>query len=732
VRTYYTLAALVLVVLSVSIGRAQSELTLYNMPNVPKINSINPAVAPWAGVYLGLPVISNVNLSAGSDFASLAELGFSINPIQGQFEFDEEADFEDVLLMQTGDKNQFISSNIVDLLSFGGRIKKGFFSFVVSEQVEARLAFPRDLIRLFDDLEQEDPTGLLGEVYNLSNLSLIGAHYRTYNLSYSYDLNRDLSVGARVGYVQGLGNSFMEPQNYSVIVTPNGFEAMGEIRARNAGLQFLYDDEEEVGATDYLLASGNSGLVFGVGGQYRLSPKLDIAASVNNIGGIKWKNNIGTAVLTETFTEEQEDLGVYSEALFEVNTESTAAYRTSLPTSFSVQANYYVLPNISVSGLLYSSSTNGISSTSISLAGNLWLGKIFNVTTALHYVQKKIGLGLGGALNLGPVQLYAASDNAINLLTGGDVNRVHFTGGVYFTFQRLSHQENLARLDGLDSEALVAGDTATTTVPEEELSTSKPEKKGLFAFGNKDKQDDSSKEMEPTATLEIPEEIVSEEPTTTTLMAVEEELPTIEPIKERSTPATEQAATSQPATENTTSPPANTVPAASEIPDDRVVFLDLKQDANMYLAPTAESTMIRRMFSGTTVKLREKVNSNWWKVSWGAKTGFMQPEAFELSNKQYTGVVAQTNISVPSQVEPAPQPNAPETSTFAEETIPLESFFVTEPTSFRREATHKSGVILRFEAGDKVDLLEKTDRWWWKVKFKGSAGWVKAALLEKY
>lgn len=65
--------------------------------------------------------------------------------------------------------------------------------------------------------------------------------------------------------------------------------------------------------------------------------------------------------------------------------------------------------------------------------------------------------------------------------------------------------------------------------------------------------------------------------------------------------------------------------------------------------------------------------------------------------------------------------------------IDLESsthFILKEATSLRKEPTHTSPVLLRFETGDQVELLEKTDEFWWKVRYKGKTGFAKAALLE--
>ena len=60
-----------------------------------------------------------------------------------------------------------------------------------------------------------------------------------------------------------------------------------------------------------------------------------------------------------------------------------------------------------------------------------------------------------------------------------------------------------------------------------------------------------------------------------------------------------------------------------------------------------------------------------------------------------------------------------------------EIYNLTKATSLRMGASASDRVILRFESGDKVDLIERTDVFWWKVKFNGKVGYVKAALLEK-
>jgi len=60
----------------------------------------------------------------------------------------------------------------------------------------------------------------------------------------------------------------------------------------------------------------------------------------------------------------------------------------------------------------------------------------------------------------------------------------------------------------------------------------------------------------------------------------------------------------------------------------------------------------------------------------------------------------------------------------------VEAYRLTAATSFREAATHRSAVLLRFQPGDRVEVLEKNEPYWWRVQFRGKTGYAKALLLE--
>lgn len=83
--------------------------------------------------------------------------------------------------------------------------------------------------------------------------------------------------------------------------------------------------------------------------------------------------------------------------------------------------------------------------------------------------------------------------------------------------------------------------------------------------------------------------------------------------------------------------------------------------------------------------------------------------------------------------KPAPQRNS-RVETRKEEPAPAQNFGlfqVTKATSFRERPASSSKVLRRLAPGDRLQVVEKTEYYWWKVVDNGRVGYVKALLLEK-
>lgn len=130
----------------------------------------------------------------------------------------------------------------------------------------------------------------------------------------------------------------------------------------------------------------------------------------------------------------------------------------------------------------------------------------------------------------------------------------------------------------------------------------------------------------------------------------------------------------------------------------------LSERTEVWATPTIGIDQLVILPAGLTVQVLEKANNDWWKIAY----------------KEYEGYV---------RLKVAPS-NVPKAATTSDNSPSIGTYTMTDATSLREDATHKSGVILRLQSGDKVELLEKTDQWWWKIRFAGKVGWAKAAKMK--
>jgi SH3-like domain-containing protein len=57
------------------------------------------------------------------------------------------------------------------------------------------------------------------------------------------------------------------------------------------------------------------------------------------------------------------------------------------------------------------------------------------------------------------------------------------------------------------------------------------------------------------------------------------------------------------------------------------------------------------------------------------------------------------------------------------------TFEIIQRTSLRSEPDAQARVMKRLAVGTNLVLLEKTDKYWWKMKLNGQVGYVKQRLL---
>lgn len=107
---------------------------------------------------------------------------------------------------------------------------------------------------------------------------------------------------------------------------------------------------------------------------------------------------------------------------------------------------------------------------------------------------------------------------------------------------------------------------------------------------------------------------------------------------------------------------------------------------------------------------------------------------FKILHKELIGYVKSKAVKPLDEAdEPAATPKPAEVQPRYDEPVAARSgyYTLTDETSLREGPDSKARVLARFDVGDRVEVLDDSGKYWWKVVFNGKTGWAKAALLRK-
>ena len=121
--------------------------------------------------------------------------------------------------------------------------------------------------------------------------------------------------------------------------------------------------------------------------------------------------------------------------------------------------------------------------------------------------------------------------------------------------------------------------------------------------------------------------------------------------------------------------------------------------------------VITRIPKGEDVKVINSFFGDWWEVYYNGKKGYVSSQylsenIIQSSNKCFNNNYGSNYSSIGN-------------------------YKLTDITSLRIKPDSQSSVILRFNVGDNVEVINSSDEWWWEVIHNGKRGWVKRRLLKK-
>lgn len=420
------------VFLLVSLSMNAQEITLHNMEFVGQRHALNPALNPTSRVYFGV--------SFGTHMAST---GFVPTDLYRNVEGSDSSVILTPRLAtnKMGANNAIRNDASVDL-SFGVRTSpKLFVHGSMSAKQYVRFNYPKELFQfLFVGNGNEE---LIGEKLDVGRVALNGSMYLDFSLGAAYQVNCNLSVGARVKYLYGIANVNThkasltiktDPEYYQMTIT-NDFEF-------RTSFDTTYND------FNTLASLQNRGYGIDLGATYKMmNERLVLTGSLLDVGAIQWNSNTNriynqsenrsfsfNGFNRDGFNDSDqffEDLEDTFARVFDINEEKTSGYRTALTPRMYLSGSYWFNPNVALGALMYGEIANQRLRTAWSVNSQVKLGRILNLQANMSLLNKKISnFGLGFALNLMPFQLFVVSDNLSVLFNPLQSNTVHVRFGV--------------------------------------------------------------------------------------------------------------------------------------------------------------------------------------------------------------------------------------------------------------------------------------------------------------
>lgn len=410
------------------------DKTQYLLHEIPQTISLNPAITYSCKNYIELPIISQIK-------AYYRNSGFShkqaFNGGKGTTGDTTQLDL-DGLANALGNRNHIRVGGKINLLGIGIEYNDWFFSMNINNRSSSRLSFNRDIVDARDG--NWDLTTNLPREININGTGFHLLNFTEVALGASFLVYPGLSLGGRVKYLLGSAHLQTRRSDIRLLTSESPIELTGlsdllirgslpaTIRVGNDGyVEGINYNIQSFSDLIPFLFSWNHGIAIDAGVIYDYSDKIELSASILDLGFIHWRNNINVISQEEDFVFQGIDLNNY--LLMGNETDFLQALEDSIYSSFSVDA--------STDPYLATTPTRIIAGASYQWKKNIQLGAVFEgevlssrfypsltftaigrpsekLTASLSYSFMDRGynsIGFGLVFGNGPFQLYLVSDN---------------------------------------------------------------------------------------------------------------------------------------------------------------------------------------------------------------------------------------------------------------------------------------------------------------------------------
>lgn len=418
---------------------AQPEWGLHLMRHTLQSSKTNPALLPEGKFVVALPHIYNNLHLTGPTFGDLLTENAAGEP---SFNVDH-------VLTKLKPQN-FLRENFdVETLGFAFGLGKVQVSLHHAVRFGAYIDYPNTLPELIWNGNAQ----YIGQTINLDHdLQISG--YNEFGVGTAFKIWK-FTAGVRAKFLTGVGDVSTDRHEASLYTDDDVYQLtlQSDYRA-NTSAYLTYEGIDDIEADlDFgrfrfkHLFTKNTGFAFDLGLKLELG-KLDLAASVIDIGKINWSDHVRNYSSKGTFHYDGLDISQAIggdsvtignaldtlESIFQV-VETNEKYATDLPSKMYLSASYQLTDILRLGALFYRESYREQDFVGFAVGANADLLKWLQVGATYGILEDNYAnVGLNATLKLGPVQLLAATDNVLAVINPDNANFSNLRLGMNLVF----------------------------------------------------------------------------------------------------------------------------------------------------------------------------------------------------------------------------------------------------------------------------------------------------------
>ena len=436
-KKLYRLLVIVALLFGSMTAKAQNDgISMTLLPHLSYNNYYNPSIPIESKVVLGLG-ISNLHFSIYNSSVKYNNLYGFENGVPVSLDANK-------FINSLDEHDNFINTNFsIDLARVGMKFGKLFIDVDWRLRYNGEFHYSRDFLGFFINgnghyLGHDNPADFsIGADVNI---------FSELGLGLRYDVTDKLSIGIRPKLLCGIANLSVNDDQTFIYTDPDTYEMTADVNI-NIKAATVFDVDlnrmsefndclnlDSISLDDLLNFEENYGFGIDFGATYTFNKHVGVSAGVYDLGFIKWTeakekhNHKDNVVVNDALIDDINDVlnmnfdltSMYEGLIEDIWDDDSLYhgedYRTSLKTRIMLQGYYELMPmaRFTAIGQMYYVKDKLRPALTLAYSGSFF--KFLNFTasyTASKYVGNSIGAGV--SLNLGPLNIYAVTDNIMIL-----------------------------------------------------------------------------------------------------------------------------------------------------------------------------------------------------------------------------------------------------------------------------------------------------------------------------